>query len=102
MRNLALGALLGLSACTTAQLQSEATRLAAINQIVCQGAATAQPVIVQLGSTIAVAADPADAAAVAAAVAIDSKVHDSLQAACPAGTSFLKALATVPATPATN
>lgn len=88
-----------LTACSTAQLQTESVRLAAINQILCQGAATAQPIVVNLASTIAVAADPADAGAVAVAIGVDKVAHDQLQAACPAGTAFLKAIGTTPATP---
>lgn len=91
---IAAAAVLALGACTTAQLQHEAARLAYINQIACSSAATAQPIIVNVGSVIAVTANPADAAAVAAAVAVDAKVHDALQNACPAGTTFLKAYAT--------
>ena len=85
---------LAVTACATTDLQAEATRLAYINQIACSSASTAQPIIVNVGSVIAVTADPADAAAVAAAVAVDAKVHDALQNACPAGTAFLQAYAT--------
>ena len=99
MRKFALLVVFALGACTTTQLQTEATRLAAINTILCSAGAKAQPVAVALASTIVVAANPADAGAVAAAVAVDNTIHAQLQAACPAGTQFLQALATVPATP---
>ena len=86
-------AVLILSACTTAQLQTEAVRMQAINEIVCQADATAQPVIVKLISTATVAIDPAATPAVAGVLVIDAAAHDLFQAACPVGTKLLGALA---------
>ena len=83
----------GLSACTTAQLQAEATRAAAINTIICKADAAAQPVVVNLGSTIAVAVNPADAPIVAGAVALDAAAHKTLQDACPVNSQLLAAVA---------
>jgi len=85
--------MLGLSACTTAQLQTEATRVAAINTIICKTDAAAQPVLVSLGSTIAVAVNPADAPVVAGAVALDAAAHKTLQDACPVNSQLLAAVA---------
>ena len=92
---------LSLGACTTAQLQNEAVRLAAINQIVCSVDATVQPILVPLAAAVTVAVDPGTAPAVAGAVALDGKLHPALQALCPAGTALLGAIGSgVPPAPA--
>lgn len=95
-----LGAALLLGACTTAQLQNEALRLQAVNAIVCESAATLQPILVPLAATITVVVDPTLAAPVAGAVALDNKLHPELQALCPVNDKLLGAMAApVPAGP---
>lgn len=84
--------LLAVAGCTTVQLQAEAVRLAAVNQIVCSVDAAVQPILVPLASAITVAVDPVAAPAVAGAVALDAKLHPALQALCPAGTALLGAI----------
>ena len=97
---LTLGLALALGACSTAQLQNEAVRLQAINAIVCESTATLQPIVVPLAATVTVIVDPALAAPVAGAVALDNKLHPELQALCPINDKLLGAMAApVPAGP---
>ncbi len=97
---LTLGLALALGACSTAQLQNEAVRLQAINAIVCEATATLQPIVVPLAATVTVIVDPALAAPVAGAVALDNKLHPELQALCPFNDKLLGAMAApVPAGP---
>ena len=92
MRKIILGAvLLGLGACTTAQLQTEATRLAAINTIICKADQSA-PQLVALVSTITSAVNPSLAPGVLAADAVDAAAHKALQDACPVNATFLAAI----------
>ena len=79
--------------CTTAQLQTEAARLVAINTIICATDAKAQPILVPLAAAVTVAVDPGVAPAIAGAVALDNTLHTALQAACPVGTQLLGGLA---------
>lgn len=88
---IAATAVLALGACTTAQLQTEATRLAAINTIICK-ADQSVPMLVSLGSSVAVAVDPAVTPGVIAADAVDAAAHKALQDACPVGSSLLAAV----------
>lgn len=91
---------LGLGACSTASLQNEAARLAAINTIICAVDAKAQPILVPLAATVTVAVDPLTAPAIAGAVALDGTLHAALQAACPMNTMLLGGLAAPGAVPA--
>lgn len=88
---LALLGALGLAACSTTQLQAEATRLQAVNAIICQ-IDQAAPVVVQLASTVTVVVAPGTAPEVAAAGALDSAAHATLQAACPINAQLLAAV----------
>ncbi len=74
--------LLGLGACSAAQVADTQAQLATVNAVVCQADKSA-PVLVTLAAPVATAIDPAVAPAVAGAVQLDQAlVHPAIVAAC--------------------
>lgn len=74
-----------LSACNSDGTPTAQT--AGVISALCKADAVAQPVVVAVGSGVAVAINPSTAGAVAVARPLDEMAHAAIQGACPTGTA---------------